>query len=88
MTTSKEALDFLSGGLFPTKTTPEYKIVENHLKALEIIKKKRVSVHLLFNKSFILDDEKGLEKYNMMSEKKEQLTMDEYKLLKEVLKNE
>ena len=54
----------------------ELDIIEKELKALEIIKNKKVDVSFL---------ELGLEQYNTNLRKKHQLTQEEYDLLKEVL---
>ena len=55
---------------------PQYKIIEKEIKALEIIKKKKVDVSFL---------ELGLEQYNNNLPKKHKLSQEEYDLLKEVL---
>lgn len=52
--------------------------IEKSLKALEIIKEKRVNIHLL-----ILSD--SLEKYNFNLLPYRKLTQEEYDLLKEIL---
>ena len=53
-------------------------IIEKELKALEIIKKKRVLIDVLLELN-------TLEDYNEFKSKKEQLTQEEYDLLREVL---
>ena len=60
------------------KTVDECLINENKLKALEIIKDKIVLIDVLF-------DTDTLEDYNDFKSKQEQLTQEEYDLLKEIL---
>ena len=55
----------------------EYKTIEKELKALEIIKNKNVNVRYLLECRF--------EDYNNLVEVEEELTQEEYDLLKEVL---
>ncbi len=55
-----------------------FDIIEKSLKALEIIKEKIVLVDVLF-------DTDTLEDYNDFKSKQEQLTQEEYDLLKEVM---
>ena len=65
--------------------------IEKELKALEIIKNKKVQVAYLhsmwddFEKTFNSNDEDVLWLYNEGRPKKEQLTKKEYDLLKEVI---
>ena len=65
--------------------------ISKQLEALEIIKKKRVDVNYL--KLCFVDNspyfENGLEEYNTFREdEEEQLTQEEFELLKELLKND
>lgn len=61
----------------------DYELVELALKALEIIKKKRVDLEFLFEEWEEENWEFALENYNMNHEI--ELTQEEYDLLKEVL---
>ena len=62
--------------------TNEYKIIEKELKALEIIKEKRVDIEFLFEE-WEEQSEYALENYNMNHEI--ELTKEEFDLLKEIL---
>lgn len=62
----------------PRETEKCFDIVETALKALEIIKKKRVNVQALFYSSSCDDYNKHYNHY-------EDLTQEEYELLKDVL---
>ena len=63
------------------KWQEDYKTVEKSLKALEIIKKKRVNVRLIYHTdNFIEYSEKTRQYYDCVP-----LTQEEYDLLKEVL---
>lgn len=81
MSKELEALQDLSKLVFIYGGMPQYKIIEKSLKALEIIKKKSVNIHLL-----ILSD--SLEKYNFNLLPYRKLTQEEFDLIKKVLKNE
>ena len=86
MSKGLEALKFIQ---FADSESKE--IVEKELKALEIIKKKKVQVAYLhsmwddFETTFNSNDEDVRWLYNEGRPKKEQLTKEEYDLLKEVL---
>ena len=61
----------------------ETKVMYNQLKTLELIKEKKVDVSYLINNLFVYqNDNTGLEEYNEDRSAKEQLSLEEYNLIK------
>lgn len=87
---NQKTKDTSFGDTIKTNCVKEYKTIEKHLKALEIIKEKQVDVGriiLIINTWF--DDDFALHRYNDFLENdldKWKLTKEEFDLLKEVLK--
>lgn len=65
-----------------SENTKRIELIENELKALEIIKNKEINIHALLIHLKRFDSPEG---YNVLVGEKYKLTQEEYELLKEVL---
>ena len=87
----KEQYKTIKGGCFVYRVvsddySKELKIIEKELKALEIVKNKRVDIVGVLIYAF--NQENGCEFYNSYMSKEIELTQEEYDLLKEILSND
>lgn len=81
-------LEFIKNGLYRRFIHGSFDIIETALKALKIIKKKNVDIEYI--KTCFFDEKDGFKEYNAYvgHDEDQELSQEEYELLKEVLEDE